>query len=183
MAWQQERPMSFDLPTITTADLIAQEGKTVPQFCNCGYVDMHQNHCAHFVSHVLDIEVGLLCGSMAWATRGRGVSLRVNQVFNSLTTRGRWDDASQLPAAVANCNAFLLFATIPDNVSEARGVLTMGSHHLKHVGIYRGGTVWNFSNNHAHPQVISETAAGFRQRLTHVYGAGTRFFYGYQADL
>ena len=116
--------MSFDLPTITTADLVAQEGKTVPQFCNCGYVDMHQNHCAHFVSHVLDIEVGLLCGSMAWATRGRGVSLRVNQVFNSLTTRGRWDDASQLPAAVANCNAFLLFATSRIDFIQQLGIGT-----------------------------------------------------------
>jgi hypothetical protein len=175
--------MSFDLPTITTANLTAEVGKTVAQFCTCGYVDTHQNHCAHFVSHVLDIEVGLLCGSMAWGTRGRGVSLRVNQVFNSLTTRGRWDDASQLPTPLARSNAFLMFATIPGNIADARGVLTMGSHHLKHVGIYRGGTVWNFSNNHAHPQVISETAAAFRQRLAGVYGAGTQFFYGYQADI
>ena len=111
------------------------------------------------------------------------VSLRVNQVFNALTTRGRWDDGSQLPASLGNCNAVLRGATIPDNVTDRRGVVTMGNHHLKHVGIYRGGTVWNFSNNHAHPQVISETAATFRQRLTRVYGAGTRFFYGYQADI
>jgi hypothetical protein len=175
--------MYFDLPTITTANLTAQEGKTVPQFCNCGYVDMRQNHCAHFVSHLLDIEVGLRCGSMHWGTRGQGVSLRVNNVFNYCTTRGRWDDPAELPAAVAACNAFLIFVTIADNISGHGDALTMGSSHHKHVGVYRAGTVWNFSNNHAHPQVISETAAGFRQRMTGVYGASSKFFYGYRADV
>jgi hypothetical protein len=174
--------MYFNLSTISAADLAAQEGKTVPQFCNCGYVDMHQNHCAHFVSHVLDIEVGLLCGNMAWGTQGRGVSLRVNAVFNYCTTRGRWDDASQVPADVAACNAFLMFATTSDNVSGAGATLTMGSSRHKHVGIHRAGMVWNFSNNHAHPQVIGETAAAFRQRLTGVYGAHTKFVYGYRPD-
>jgi hypothetical protein len=175
--------MNYDLPTITTADLTAQTGKTVARFCDCGYTDMHQNHCAHFVSHVLDIEVGLRCGSMAWATRGRGVSLRVNEVFNYCTVRGRWDDASQVPTEVAGYNAFLMFTTIPDNITAGGDMLTMGSHRHKHVGIHRDGTVWNFSNNHAHPQVISETAASFRQRLTGVYGAGTQFFYGYRVDI
>jgi hypothetical protein len=175
--------MNYDLPTITAADLTAQTGKTVAQFCDCGYTDMGQNHCAHFVSHVLDIEVGLRCGSMAWATRGRGVSLRVNEVFNYCTVRGRWDDAGQVPAEVAGFNAFLMFATISDNIASGEGVLTMGSHHHKHVGIHRDGTVWNFSTYDDHPRVISETAAGFRQRLAGVYGAHTRFLYGYRVDI
>jgi hypothetical protein len=59
----------------------------------------------------------------------------------------------------------------------------MGSNHLKHIGVYQGGTVWNFANNHSNTRVISETADSFRQRLTRAYGHGAKFFYGYRVDI
>jgi hypothetical protein len=66
-------------------------GQNINQICNTGFTSPSENHCAHYVCHILDLQYGLVCGSMAWATRGQGATLRVNELYNALDDTGRWD--------------------------------------------------------------------------------------------
>ena len=58
--------------SIALSDLQGNVGKSIGQICNNGFNSPSQNHCAHFVSHVLGIQLGTLCGDMAFKTRKTG---------------------------------------------------------------------------------------------------------------
>lgn len=43
-----------------------------------------RNHCAHFVSHALGLQLGTLCGDMSWKTRHTGASIRCDELYSHL---------------------------------------------------------------------------------------------------
>ena len=166
----------MDLSTVTKADLDTKVGKTISDFCSV-MTGASINHCAHFVSHALGITTGMVCGSMAYATRGTGASIRVNEVFNHCTDRGAW---SALPAGY---NACLIFVTLTSNVSTAAGstLPVMGTHPKKHIGVHLGGNVWHYSNGT--DLVVCETVAKFETRFQGAYGPNISLYYGYRQDI
>ncbi len=163
----------MDLRNLTLAQLESFEGKTIGDLCDKGLTDADLNHCAHFVSHALGIGIGMLCGSMNYATRGTGASIRVNEVFNHCTERGPWADRN--PAS----NACLIFVTLGSNVFGSPPI--MGDHPRKHIGIHRGGSVWHYSNGQ--DRVIRETVEAFEQRFRSAYGQGIALHHGYRVDI
>ena len=122
-------------------------GKTVVDFCGkYGSKGDSENHCAHFVSHVLQLRIpgAALCSnvggsSYTYEERRTGFCVRVNQVFNSCANRARWDDKN-LPSDVC-----FVVATLEANI-ESSNPLTIGSMSKKHIGFYSGGHVYNYSN-------------------------------------
>lgn len=165
----------MDLRDVTRAQLDAMVGRTIGDFCSV-LTAADLNHCAHFVSHALDVTTGMRCGNMQWATRGTGVSIRVDEVFNHCTDRGPW---ASLPTGY---NACLIFVTMAGNVTTPPGGLpTMGTQPRKHIGIHRGGDVWHYSNGQ--DRVIRETVAEFETRFRGAYGTGIALFYGYRQDI
>jgi hypothetical protein len=153
---------------ISFNDLQGYVGKSMADICENGFASAHDNHCAHFVSHVLGITSGLQCGVMAAKAKDRGVSIRCDEIYNRLATRGLWDGRRAL------ANGTLLFVTSARNVS--RGV--MQNVPQKHVGIVFNGSVFNFSN--PRHMVISDPSTDvFHARFKGLYAGGDiALFYG-----
>lgn len=156
-----------DLPK---ARLDTYVGKTIDQICDCGFGtpgDVH-NHCAHFVSHVMDYTYGTVCTAMLTAnpaTAGRGRTIRVNDIFNNCPTRGNWDDK---PDSLYYC---LIFAVHSSGV-QATTPITITDQRRKHVGIYVNGDCYNYHNT-TNEAVRSDGVSRFRN----LYGSGTRVLY------
>jgi hypothetical protein len=128
-------------------------GKTIDEVCGkYGGVGDGINHCAHFVSHVLQLRIpgAALCSNVGddddvvnpnkwkYAERHNGFCVRVNQVFNSCNNRMRFD----FQPATATC---LIVATLEGNI-EKESPLTIGSSSNKHIGFLVGSDVYNYSN-------------------------------------
>jgi hypothetical protein len=163
----------MDLRNLTRDELAIREGQAITAICTTGFTNADMNHCAHFVSHALDLTIGTLCGSMGWATRGQGATIRVNEVFNYCTNRGAWD------ARDGTWNACLIFVTVNGNVTGDPPI--MGDHPRKHIGLHMGGEVWHYSNGQ--DRVIRESVAEFQARFRSAYGANISFYHGYRNDI
>lgn len=139
--------------------------------------DDQQNHCAHFVSHVMKYELpGTTCKNLTLAdkqTVGEGATIRVNDIFNKTVTNGSWDTK---PAHINSC---LIFVTISSNVKNNSSNLIMKDHRKKHIGIVHKSKVWNYSNSEN--KVVTDTIEKFIRKFKHAYitaGNTVNFYYG-----
>lgn len=143
-------------------------GKGIEDICSNGFSSPSQNHCAHFVSHAHGIQLGMLCGDMAFKTRKTGASIRCDELYNALGRRGKWSDLA-VPE-----NGTLIFVLSARNVVGDR----MQNVPQKHVGIYFGGQVYNFSNGQ-HKVVADASVDAFHQKFKRAYaGDDISLFYG-----
>ena len=153
---------------ITLPSLQSYVGKSIGNICSNGFSTPSENHCAHFVSHALGIQVGRLCGDMAWKTRKTGASLRCNELYNGLVSKGKWEDRPVFE------DGLLIFVTAAAHVKN--GIMTETPE--KHVGIHFGGQVFNFSNSH-HKVVVDQTVEAFHNKFKHSYtGKDISLFFG-----
>lgn len=146
-------------------------GQSIGQICNLGFASPAQNHCAHFVSHALGINVSVLCGDMQYATRHRGATIRCNELYNNLAVRGPW---SARPKSAVCLLAFVV---------SARNVVSNFMHDVpqKHVGIVYGSDVYNYSNTH-HQVVCDKSPQMFLSRFQGLYSGGDiSLFFGVYA--
>jgi hypothetical protein len=127
-------------------------GKHISQLCSIGYHSDADNHCAHFVSHVLGLQFGATCRTMVRATGTPGSS-RVHEVFARCLSVGRW---SELPVPLV---VGLVFITNAANVRLAHKL--MDNVPRKHIGIFCGAgpRIWHYSNSQR--KVVSQTPAEF----------------------
>lgn len=183
------------------AGLSMYVGKNVEAICPFGYgrTGDSENHCAHFVSHALNISLGTTCaGLLPWKLKGtdpvlrssvsgnralglytldgkervdfKGACTRVNEIYNSIGAKDKGDwDARPDPGA--DC---LMFATIPDNISKDRG--TMNNLSRKHVGIHTGGTIYNYGNTK--DAVVDDSIEAFQKKFRQNYGKDVVFLWG-----
>ncbi|BET24716.1 hypothetical protein EV673_1412 [Limnobacter thiooxidans] len=77
------------LDGLKTADLEKYEGLDIKDICSTGLDSAGLNHCAHFVSHALDLGFGMLCGNMSWDTKGQG-GYRFTRAIFSQVQRTVW---------------------------------------------------------------------------------------------
>jgi hypothetical protein len=174
--------MTLRLNSLKIEELIPFEGQGPANFCNTGLVTSGQSHCAHFVCHALDFKMAKpLCGDLQLETRGKGVTMRVDDVFNYCTVTGFYEDPAKIPDAVVAKSAFLVVATRPDNIEDRGGTIFVGNNPHKHIGICASGDIWNFSNTRH--KVVRDTAANFFKKMKHSYGSNTRFLYAYRQDM
>ena len=136
-----------------------------------------QNHCAHFVSHVMGYEfAGPTCKNFTWDDKQKaeaGATIRVDDIFKRSQQTGLLEDKS---AAMTEC---LIFVTLASNVSKVGGSLVMGNHPRKHIGILSHGKVWNYSNTGN--KVVADTLEAFKVKFTNAYktaGTTVEFYYG-----
>lgn len=136
-----------------------------------------QNHCAHFVSHMMGYEfAGPTCKNFTWADKqkkDKGATIRVDDLFKKCLTKGLLKDKS---AALTEC---LIFVTLASNVSKSGDTLVMGNHPRKHIGILTGGKVYNYSNSQN--KVVADTLEVFKSKFTGAYktsGTTVEFYYG-----
>jgi hypothetical protein len=138
--------------------------KHISEFCSNGYTNDHDNHCAHFVSHVRGYTFGYTCRA---ATSGSGdaACLRVHEVFARCGDVGVFSDK---PDSATECLAFVTRSTAVDLNAG-----TMANIPKKHIGIYSLGSIYHYSNlNHF---VIKQTPEEFSH---HYSGSGFQVYYG-----
>ena len=149
---------------LTATQLDALLGKPIKDICPNGFANANDNHCAHFVSHVLGFGFGLTCRTMS-SGKEPGANIRVQELFAKCPEAGAWADK---PAGTVQC---LVFVTAKAHVHLEKK--TMDNVPRKHVGIFVNGTIWHYSNLHS--QVASETPEVF---VKHYNDPGTSLFYG-----
>ncbi len=126
--------------------------KHIRDICPIGFADNADNHCAHFVSHVLGLKVGITCSAMKRG-EGEAASIRVQEIFPHCPEVGSWDT---LPATV---RAGLVFITRSSNVNlEGKSMVNVPR---KHVGIFSGDQrkIWHYSNSK--DKVVCQTPEQF----------------------
>jgi hypothetical protein len=127
-------------------------GKHIRDICTIGYAADSENHCAHFVSHVLGYKFGATCHTMANG-KGTPASIRVQDVFSHCLQVGKWDD---IPSPLY---WGLVFITNASNVNiNAKQMVNVPR---KHVGIFIGGmrSIYHYSNSQH--KVVTQTPAAF----------------------
>ena len=137
---------------LTQHQLAGYLGKSIGEICQNGYASVHDNHCAHFVSHVLGYHFGVTCQTMGTG-KGPGATLRVQELFPKCRSVGAW---SLRPASLRAC---LVFITRASNVNL--GARSMANVPRKHVGIYLDGFIWHYSNSQQ--RVVKQIPAHFAQ--------------------
>lgn len=160
------------------ADLSASLNKNIDEICTFSISkNANQNHCAHYVSHMLGYELGgPTCKNFTWEDRqkpDRGATLRVDDLFNQSSETGLLADK---PATLTDC---LVFVTLTSNVRKQGARLIMGDNSRKHVGILTQGSVWNYSNGR--DKVTSDQLDAFKMKFTQSYkkaGDTVEFYFG-----
>jgi hypothetical protein len=146
--------------TTTATTLTALLGQEITGICPLGYADRADNHCAHFVSHVLGYQFGFTCGGMVSGT-GTPATIRVHELFARCPSVGSW---ASKPATLNPC---LVFITKASNVDlDARRMTNVPK---KHVGIFIDGTIWHYSNTR--DQVVKQTPAEFSRHYSAPHNA------------
>ena len=149
---------------ITQQQLDAYLGKSIGEICRNGYSSVADNHCAHFVAHVLGYSFGVTCRMMGNG-RGDAATLRVQELFPRCKAVGVW---SLRPASLQSC---LVFMTRSGNVNLSSKV--MANVPRKHVGIFLKGFIWHYSNSRQ--QVVRQTPSQFS---IHYPSPDNAMFYG-----
>jgi len=143
-------------------------GDHISKTCNSALAKINsQNHCAHFVSHALNIhKKGTAdCKTFTYKDKHnpavKSSFIRVNELFNNCKKRGKWDQAT-------TCDSYrLIFATRESNIDSAKTPPVMQDHPVKHIGIYHNGYVWHYSNTLR--QVKKDLLAEWINTFTRVY--------------
>jgi hypothetical protein len=136
-----------------------------------------QNHCAHFVSHVMGYELpGPTCKNFTWADNQKNeqsATIRVDDLFKGSPETGLLSDK---PATLTEC---LIFVTLASNVKKMGTKLVMGNHPRKHIGILSKGKVWNYGNTYN--KVAADVLDIFKSKYSNAYktsGTTVEFYYG-----
>lgn len=155
--------------TIRPEDLNACIGQHISSICNNGYTagDKYDNHCAHFVSHLLGITKGFTCAQHHPPTSGKkywGVTLRVSELFERCGEVGKW---AERPPLIKEC-----FAFIAKGVDIENRIIPPPK---RHVGIYFNGSIYHYSNRLR--RAVRQTPADFGKHYAHA-GGGFEVYYG-----
>jgi hypothetical protein len=156
------------MAAITAGTLEAYLGKPIAAICSNHYSTPSENHCAHFVGHALGLKIATLCGDLAWKTRHTGATIRVHELYNRLASKGPW---GQRPAKESTQLIFIVSkSSVVSNV--------MANDPQKHIGIYLGGAIYNYSNTH-HKVVKDRSVDAFYKKFDDYYTADDiALFYG-----
>ena len=152
------------MATTTANEMAAYLGKHINKICTNGYTDDNDNHCAHFVSHVLNYTYGATCLTMSKG-KGPGASIRVHELFPECGTVGKWD------ARPESADPCLVFITNAGNVNLK--TQSMVNHPRKHVGIFVDGSIYHYSNSKE--RVVKQTPEEFSG---HYSAPNNAMFYG-----
>lgn len=109
------------------------------EFCQSRLArDNGKNQCAHYVSHMLGYQYGAGCNSELGTEES--MSIRVNEVFNEMSSRGYWEFRP------ASFEFGLAILTVKKAVDSRNGSPYITSLPQKHIGILLGGRIYNYNN-------------------------------------
>ena len=156
------RANNFAMVTVSTLD--SYLGKHIRDICGNSYINDSDNHCAHFVSHVLGLKFGATC-HMLGKGKVPGANVRVQEVFGRCAKVGTWESRA---ATMPMC---LVFITNAGNVKLASRVMINVPR--KHMGICTSGFIWHYSNTMR--KVVKQSPEEFSR---HYAAPDNAMFYG-----
>lgn len=139
--------------------------KTISDFCQNKFTDSSENHCAHYVCHMLEVSNGYTC-KMYKNGSHPGACLRVQELFAVCPQVGDWVSLPQEPS--------LVFVTDRANVDIVNH--RMRNVPKKHVGIISDGYIYHYSNTD--DIVVRQTPDEFLNRFQNAYGGNQALFFG-----
>jgi hypothetical protein len=139
--------------------------KSILDFCKNKFTGDDENHCAHFVCHVLEIDSGFDCKTHMNGNNP-GASIRVHELFSECPDVGEWENAPQ--------GIKIIFVTDRSNVDL--NFHTMRNVPKKHVGIFSDGLVYHYSNTQ--DIVVRQSPEDFFLRFKKIYGGEQGLYYG-----
>lgn len=140
-------------------------GKTISDFCKNKFTGTDENHCAHFVCHVLELDSGYDCKTHKNGSNS-GACIRVHELFAECPQVGKWDNTLQ--------GINIVFVTDKSNVDlDAHKMRNVPK---KHVGIFSDGHVYHYSNTQ--DIVVRQTPKDFLARFQGTYGGNQGLFFG-----
>jgi peptidoglycan hydrolase-like protein with peptidoglycan-binding domain len=150
--------------TAISRELLAgYEGLNISAICTAvRFVDNAQNHCAHFVNHVLGVDATLTCGQLL-GRHGTAANIRVHETFALCRAAGNFQDRPLGP-----CLVFVVQRSAIDLTARRMTNLPQ-----KHIGIFCDGEIWHYSNTQ--DKVVRETPEVFAR---HFPGEGFGVFFG-----
>jgi|SRR6188768_776954 len=143
--------------------LSGYQGLHISKICTAvAFVDDAQNHCAHFVNHVLGVSASLNCGQLRGRS-GPSANIRVHETFALCPVVGNFKDRPAEP-----CLAFVV----------QRNMVDLAAHRMtnvpkKHIGIFCDGEIWHYSNTQR--KVVRQSPEDFAR---HFSGDGFALFFG-----
>ena len=146
-------------------------GKAIDEICPNHFHDLGQNHCAHFVSHMADLEFSFNCAELNGGSQRPG-NVRVHEIFQQCAKVGRFEDANLSEAQ-------FVFVTRKENVDLVNK--KMVNIPQKHIGIYCDGMVYHYSNTP--DKVVKWTPQRFFDVFQSAYSGDQGLFYGTMPDL
>ncbi len=141
-------------------------GKKIDDLCENDFHDADANHCAHFVSHAMGFTFAFNCRQFGGGNK-QPANIRVHEIFAKCPRVGRWEDADPQENQ-------LVFVTRKDVVDLA--TKTMQNIPQKHVGVYQGGWVYNYSNTQ--DRVVKQSIDDFLSRFQAIYSGDQGVFFG-----
>lgn len=156
-----------DANTRLIAQLEALRGKGIADIFPCGFHDPAENHCAHFVGHVLNLSVGLTCTALQGKS-GRGAAVRVHEIFAKCDRVGRWKNRPKAEEPL------IVFVSRPGNFGVKRKVLRNVPD--KHIGILAGGRIYHFSNSKG--VVVRRGPRQFLEEFDAIYAGDQALYFG-----
>lgn len=147
-------------------DLDNALGKSINNICPNKFHDHDSNHCAHFVSHILDLDFSYHCKEFKGGNHP-GANIRVHEVFARCPLVGRFEDRP-------TDREVLVFVTRHDVVDLANK--KMQNIPQKHIGILSDGHVYHYSNSQ--DKVVRWTPAKFHTEFENIYAGKQALFFG-----
>ena len=136
--------------------------------CGCSFHSDNENHCAHFVCHMLEYRFGLTCyGMTKKGSADQAANIRVQEVFPRCVSVGKWADKP------ASLKKGLIFIAKPGNVHL--NTKTIDNVPRKHIGIFIEADIWQYKNRVKH--VVKQTHAEFAKHYDYA-GKGFETYYG-----
>ncbi|MER3498024.1 MAG: hypothetical protein C4308_05005 [Chitinophagaceae bacterium] len=85
----------------------------ISSICGNSYVHDEDNHCAHFVSHVMGYHFGYTCKMHSGQSAGDGATIRVHELSAHCPQVGEWKDKPS-----GDCLAFITKAPTVNLVTK-----------------------------------------------------------------
>lgn len=141
-------------------------GKSINQICQNNFHHSGLNHCAHFVSHILEMDFSFNCRDFHGGNN-KSANVRVHEVFPRCPRVGKFEDR---PAD----RPVLVFVTRRDVVDLINK--RMQNIPEKHIGILSNGRVYHYSNSN--DKVVKWTPTEFITRFEAAYSGTQGLFFG-----
>lgn len=136
-------------------------GLDIKDICSNSYHDASENHCAHFVSHVLGLHFGYTCREMVQSGKrlAPGANVRVHEVFAACPNVEELRECPLHGAALIFVSAPSNFRMLGSSVFPGAAPVQMLNVPNKHIGFLVSGRVYHYSNSR--DQVIVQILAEF----------------------